>query len=175
MTMTLIETKTLGSDTASIEFASIPQDATDLLAFFSIRSSRAGQQADSGFARFNSNSSSYSGRELFGDGSNRYGGTTNTTGIAFVVSGAAPTANTFSNGSLYVPNYTGSTNKSATLDWVTENNATTAYAGITSYLWSNTAAITTLTFSAANGNLIAGSTVSLYKILKGTLAGVVVS
>jgi hypothetical protein len=165
--MKLIESKTLGTAQASIEFTSIPQDGTDLVALFSIRSTRT-ENADDGFARFNGSSANYSGRELYGDGTNRYSGTTNTSRIGFVIAGANLTANTLGNGLLYVPNYTGSTNKSVSLDWVNENNATLAYLGITAYLWSDTSAITSLLFSTANGNLVAGSTVSLYKITKGS-------
>jgi len=171
----LIETKTLAVAAASIEFTSIPQDGTDLVALFSLRSSRAANDADTGFAKFNSNSSNYSGRELFGNGSSVFTGTTSTTGMAFVIAGANPTANTLGNGLLYVPNYTGSTNKSVSLDWVNENNGSLAYSGITAYLWSDTAAITTLTFTAANGNLVAGSIISLYKITKGSDGIVTVS
>ena len=41
MTMSLIETKTLASAAASIEFTDIPQDGTDLLVLASIRSAFA--------------------------------------------------------------------------------------------------------------------------------------
>ena len=165
--MKLIENKTLGTAGSSIEFTRIPQNFTDLYALISIRSSRSAD-ADTGLARFNGTSTGYSGREMFGSGSSVLTNATSSEGIAFVVSSANTTSNTFSNGYLYVPNYTGATNKSVSLDWVNENNATLAYGGIGAQLWSNTAAITTLTFIATNGNLIAGSTVSLYKITKGS-------
>jgi hypothetical protein len=166
--MQLIETKTLGADAASIEFTSIPQDGTDLVALFAIRSPRAANQSDTAIIRFNSNSSSYSGRELIGDGSAAYSFTLGTTSLNVTIPAASATSNTFGNASLYLANYTGATNKSASSDWVMENNATLAYQGIGAHLWSNTAAITSISFAAANGDLLAGSTVSLYKVTKGS-------
>jgi hypothetical protein len=80
----------------------------------------------------------------------------------------AVTANTFGNIQIYFPNYAGSTNKSYSVDSVTENNETVAYQTILAGLWSNTAAITTATFTAESGNFAIGSTISLYKITKGS-------
>lgn len=86
--------------------------------------------------------------------------------LQYAVSAQATTANTFNNLSLLVSNYAGSTNKSVSVDSVTENNATNAFANITTGLWSNTSAITSLKLDGtANSGVFAQySTASLYKI-----------
>jgi hypothetical protein len=64
---------------------------------------------------------------------------------------------------MYIPNYTSSTNKSISFDIVSENNATLAYATLEAWLWSQTAAITSIGFTGLYGGSIASnSTFSLY-------------
>ena len=173
MTYQLIETKTLGTAAASIEFTSIPQDGTDLLVLVSARGDNA---ANSNWMEmtFNSNTSNYSYRVLQGSGSSAasFSGTVRYAGD---IPAANATSNTFGNNLVYIPNYTASVNKSYSVDSVWENNATAAEQSIVAGLWSNTAAITTLAIAIRSGNLIAGSTISLYKITKGSSNGVVVS
>ena len=174
MSMTLIETKTLGTAAASIEFTSIPQDGTDLVVLISARSTRAAG-ADTGRVRFNGTTSGYSGKELLGTGTGVVSDPMATSAVSVILPSATSTADTFGNSLVYVPNYTAATNKSVSVDLVTENNATQAFPGIVAALWSDTAAITTLELTTSNGNLVAGSTVSLYTITKGSSGGVVVS
>jgi len=171
--MKLIESKTLGTAQASIEFTSIPQTFTDLIALVSVRSADT-STFERLSVRFNSDSgTNYSNRFLIGDGgsassSNRTGA--NLFSLEAGVQGTNSTSNTFANGQLYIPNYTSAVVKSLSSDSVTENNATPAGQAITAGLWNNTAAITTITFSYFIGasNLVAGSTVSLYGVLKGS-------
>jgi hypothetical protein len=165
--MKLIETKTLGTAAASIEFTSIPQDGTDLVILISARSTRAAG-ADTGRVRFNGTTSGYSGRELLGTGSGVVTGTTATSSVPAIFPAASSTSNTFGNSVITIPNYTGATNKSISADVVTENNATEAFQDIVAVLWSNTAAITSIEVTTSNGDLVAGSTVSLYKVTKGS-------
>ena len=177
MSMTLIETKTLGTAAASIEFTSIPQDSTDLLAKLSMRGTNAAV-FDQILMRINGSTSTYTIKGLVGDGSTSSSdGTSGLTGMKIGVGvGANATANTFSNTEVYIPNYTGSTQKSASSNDVGENNAASAYQDIYASLWSGTAAITSLLFFSQNGtNWVSGSTISLYKITKGTDGIVVVS
>lgn len=165
MTMTLIETVTLTGNAASISFSSIPQDATDLVLLTSLRSNAA-SGASPATIRFNGSSSNFTGRRLLGSGS----GVTNDNLTNGAFDGyQMDTSNTFGSTTCYIPNYTGSTYKSFSSDHVTEANQTTAYQALFANLWSNTAAITSLSIHP-NGaeNFVAGSTVSLYKILKGS-------
>ena len=165
MTMSLIETKTLASAAASIEFSSIPQDGTDLLIQLSLRGD---QNSDSGFTNigFNSSTSNFATRFLQGSGSSAQSGT-GVRGIAYL-SNAYFTSNTFDSTMVYIPNYTGSTNKSFSADSVVENNATLGWQFMVAGLWSQTAAITSIQITPNTGNFISGSTISLYKITKGS-------
>jgi hypothetical protein len=171
MTMTLIETKTLGTATAAIEFVSIPQDGTDLVVFAALRSSNSldGQNYGSASLSINGSTANQTRRNLIGLGSGApesYSGTS----IGLLTNGSTTTANTFSNSAMTFANYSGSTNKSISIDTVMENNGTLAFQDITAALWSQTAGITSLTFTAvgSGATLVAGSTISLYKITKGS-------
>jgi hypothetical protein len=166
--MKLIESKTLGTAAASIEFTSIPQDGTDLLVLISGRCTRVALNGNM-VLTFNNNTSSYSYRVLNGTGSgpSGYSGTN----LMYVgeINGTTSTSNTFTNLSVYLPNYTAAVNKSASIDHVMENNATTGYQNIIAGLWSNTAAITSIKATDAEGtNLDTGTTISLYSITKGS-------
>ena len=166
--MELIESKTLGTAAASIEFTSIPQDGTDLVVLVSSRSDGAFTSSEIDIA-FNGSSSNFTARYLYGGGSGS-GATTTDTTLVGVSSAANNTSNTFGNASIYIPNYTLSRNKTISTDSVGESNATTVYMAIAATLWSQTAAITSLTLRMDNGvrNFVAGSTASLYKITKGS-------
>jgi hypothetical protein len=165
MTMQLIETKTLGTAAASITFTSIPQDGTDLVLLISGRTARA-SEVDGIALAFNGSSASFSARRLFGSGSSAFSDTVN--GHPFF-SGASSTSNTFGNTTIYIPNYTASINKAFSVDGAHENNATLSYQGMSAGLWSNTAAITEIGVSSeVASNLQVGSTISLYKITKGS-------
>jgi hypothetical protein len=167
MTMQLIETKTLGTAAASIEFTSIPQDGTDLFLLISGRGSNA-EVTSYVEVSFNGSTSSFTQRSLGGTGSTANSFTIPARFLGETVGNGA-TSNTFGNLRVYIPNYSGSTNKSFSTDGVGENNATTAQQNLTAGLWSNTAAITSVTVSALSGaNLLTGSTISLYKITKGS-------
>lgn len=170
--MTLIETKVLGTAAATIEFTSIPQDGTDLLALVALRTNRS-LQGDGFYVRFNGVQTGYSQRRLIGDGASA---SSDTGAGSLMTNASTSTSNTFGNASVYIPNYAGSTNKSYSNEGASENNATTAFMGLNAGLWSNTSAITSIAFSPEGGTQFEiGSTISLYKITKGSSGGVVVS
>jgi len=160
-THNLIQTVTVGAGgAASIEFTSIPQTYTDLLVVCNGRTSGSGNGIN---ISFNGNTSNYSNRALQGNGSNAssYGTYNRNAGM---VTDSNQTASVFGSTSIYVPNYTGSTFKSYSADGVSEHNATTAYMNIVAGLWSDVAAITSLTISPMFGNFVYHSTASLYGI-----------
>ena len=165
--MKLIETKTLGTAAASIEFTSIPQTFTDLVLLSSLRDATVQESAGAGLT-FNSNTSNRSGRQLVGFGNSTGSFVLTNFMIGGRVNGAGSTANTFASSSLYIPNYAGSNQKSSSLDDVAENNATASIQEIVAQLWADTAAITSITVTANSGNFVVGSTISLYGILKGS-------
>ena len=162
--MKLIESKTLGTAQASIEFTSIPQTYTDLRMVFSLRKSNDNVVAN---VLVNGATTSLSERFLFGTGS----ATGSSSGSAFNVYVVADgrTANTFGNGEIYVPNYASTTtNKSLSTEATEENNATASFMRIGAGLYASNTAITSLGLSAEGGNFVIGSTMSLYGILKGS-------
>ena len=163
----LLDRIELNADTASVTFDNIPQSGyTDLKVVVSARTSRSTNPEDEVFIRFNGSTTGYSSRSLFGTGAataSNTGGTAQINRTWTATSNA--TANTFGSMEIYIPNYRGSQNKSVSVDSVSENNATTAYAVLTAGLWSNSAAITSITLLPEVGpNFVSGSTFSLYGI-----------
>jgi hypothetical protein len=172
--MTLIETKTLGTAAASVEFTSIPATYTDILLKISLRqSSNNGNPYTPITFALNSSASNKTSSYLLGEGTGRSGPLY--TEFYLWTPSSLATADTFSNGELYIHNYSGSTNKSIQIDNVTENNAAANMIAFGGGLWSNTSAVTGVSFTALAGNFVVGSMVSLYGILKGSSGGVVVS
>jgi hypothetical protein len=170
-TCKLIAKNTLGSNTANIEFTSIPGTYTDLVLVVAARSARAQSVNQSMLIQFNADTgANYSQRRLYGEGGST-GSDTNasTTAILATANGGNSTSNTFASNEVYIPNYAGSTNKSVSVTGVVEANATTTDAGIycNAGLWSNTAAITSIKIAPSGGfNFVSGSSAYLYGITK---------
>ena len=159
MTMTLIETVTLGSGgAASIEFTGIPQDGKDLVCLISVRSTGS----SSFTTRFNSDSgSNYSTRKL---------GVDDTTVVSSSRTSQAQfdqndiisaTSNTFASMQIYISNYASSANKSVSIDKVTEENSSSSYSQIQAGSYSTSSAITSILFTHPFAE---HSTASLYII-----------
>ena len=167
MSMTLIETKTLATTAASIQFTSIPQDGTDLYFLLSLRSSDTNTAALRVYP--NGSSTNLTARILYGSGT-AFASANQTNGVMILggLSTVGDTSFSFSNASVYIPNYSGSTNKSFSTDGANETAGSEAFQGIGAGFWSSTAAITSVTFLGNTGNLEIGSTISLYKITKGS-------
>lgn len=149
---------TVGSGgAASIDFTSIPSTYTDLVVKLSVR----GSGLYNVLMSINSSTTNFSYRLLEGDGASAasYNSTTGRLGNTVTT-----TASTFSSIEVYLPNYASSTNKSYSVDAVSEANATTAYADLTAGLWSNTSAITALGFTMSTGNFVQYSTAYLYGV-----------
>jgi hypothetical protein len=158
----LLETVTVGAAGAtSVTFNNIPQTGyTDLEIKISARAQGSGSTDILIYP--NGSSANLTFKALGGNGASAYssGGSGGYVNIQDI---STYTANTFSNGSIYIPNYTSSSYKSISGDSVSENNATTAYAVMEAVLWSNTAAITSITLDAAS-YFTQYSTFSLYGI-----------
>ena len=166
--MELITSVTVGSGgAASVTLpatGTIPQTYTDLKVVVSSRSARGGGQVSDGVAiQFNGSTSNLSMRYLDGNGSAASSSTD--TAIWTRTSASGATASTFGNAEFYIPNYTSSNFKSVSVDGVSENNATSAFAMLSAGLWSNTAAITSIRLVSINAeNFVEGSTFYLYGI-----------
>jgi hypothetical protein len=170
-TYTLIQKTTVGSGgAASIEFTSIPQTFTDLIVKLSTRGSYAGGGAANNHLTFNSSVTNYSDRYLSGDGATASSATQGTGTATRIFAGFIEndswTADTFGNFECYIPNYTSANFKSVSIDTVTEYNATGARMNLIAALLSNTAAITSITFTPETGNFMEYSTATLYGVAK---------
>lgn len=161
-TYELIASQTLGSAAATVTFSSIPQTYDDLVIVTSIRGDRAAN-ADSVIIKFNGSSSSYTRRNLTGDGSTASSNTS--TVINTYAPAATAASNTFSNDETYIPGYAGSAYKSASMTSVREDNATNALVVAMAALWSSTSAITSIEFSPLFGtNFVTNSSFYLYGV-----------
>ena len=163
-TMTLIGSPiTVGSGGAtSVTFTSIPSTYTDLLVKVSARDSYPDVTPDI-LVTFNNSGSGYSNIWLQGNGSSASSSSYSGAFIDILSDGSTATTNTFSNIEMYIPNYAGSNYKSVNVNDVLENNATASYMRLLAGLWSNTAAITSISFAAAT-SFVQYSTFYLYGI-----------
>ena len=170
-TYKLISSVTVGSGgAATIDFSSIPATYTDLQILLSTRITGAGfANWDAVICYFNSDTTytNYSWLQLYGNGSSA-GSETNSVNNPLTSNSntTATTASTFSNGSIYIPNYTGSSYKSVSSDSVTETNATAALTSLNAVIWNNTATITSIRLQPRSNNFAEYSTATLYGISK---------
>jgi hypothetical protein len=164
--MTKIASVTVGaSGTSSFDFTSIPQTYTDLVVKISTRSTYTSGSANTIQLSLNGSTASFTGKSLEGES------TTVTSGSAARSIGATPsataTSSTFSNGELYFPNYTSSNYKAFSYDVVMESNASSGvYNTLGAGLWSNTAAITSITISTNVTTWAQYTTATLYGVTK---------
>jgi hypothetical protein len=158
-------TVTVGAGgSTTITFSSIPATYTDLILKFSLRL-RDYTTLDYGFIQLNSTAGSV--RTLITSGSSATSYSVTDSLRIDYVTGSGYTANSFTSGELYIPNYTSSTAKTVSLDHVEERNDSTAYSQLAAGLFSTvTSAVTSVTISGAANNFAQYSSASLYGILK---------
>lgn len=166
-----IASVTVGSGGAStIDIQNIPATYTDLILKFSMRTNQASVNYENVKLELNnSGGTAYSDRIVFSNGSVASSAANSSQPVTYFqyATSAGATASTFSNTEIYIPNYAGSTNKSLSVDSVTENNAAGAIAGLAAELWANTAAITRIKLIPnGGGTILEYSTATLYGISK---------
>lgn len=144
---------------ASIDFTSIPSTYTDLVLKVSARGTGSAQYIK---VSFNGSTTGFTGRQISGNGSTASSGSFPP--LIFEINRSTYTASTFANCEAYIPNYAGSSNKSYSGDSVNENNASTAFMTMVAGLWSNTAAITSISLTCDAGNFDQYSTAYLYGV-----------
>jgi hypothetical protein len=166
-TMVLLEKIVVPSAGASsVTFTSIPQSYTDLKIVVSARGSSSGT-FENYILSVNGAQTNLSGRHLYGTGSAAGSGSYSSgDGSIFSIPNNV-TANTFGSAEIYITNYSGSSNKSMSIDNVSENNATAGQQNMQAELWANTAAITSLTLAvSSSASFVQYSTFYLYGIAK---------
>ena len=166
--MQLISAQTLTSASASVTFSSIPQTFTDLKLVVSGRVASGAQADFQLLVKFNNSTTGYSSKTVFGNGVGAYSFSTTIAGYSGVTNGGLSTANAFSNCEVYIPNYTSSNYKSFSSDTVIEDNTTATRTDLNAMLWSNNAAITTITVSPDTSTWVQNSSFYLYGISSDT-------
>jgi hypothetical protein len=153
-----IATTTLGSAAASYTFSSIPATYTDLVLVSNFGLATAGNVLD---IRFNSDTgNNYSYTIL--DGNGTVAESVRGSNQSFIpLDYTAATNNLNSVSICNIQNYSNTTtNKTSVIRHSNASSGTDAIVG----LWRNTAAISTIVVFASAGNIIAGSTFTLYGI-----------
>jgi len=143
-TFELIASTELTGTQANITFSSIPNTFTDLKILLSSRFNNTNNYFE---VFFNNDTSSgqYSSKELDGSGTAASSGGWSTVAYWGFSNKSNYTANTFGNAEIYILNYANTTiQKSASLDTVTETNATAANMLMSAGKWVGTAAIHTI-------------------------------
>jgi hypothetical protein len=136
---------------SSIFFDNISNAYTDLNILCSVRSSAA-FTADAIFTQFNGSASSFVGKNLYATGTNpvvSQSFTDNT--IASGINGANSSASIWSNTTIYISNYAGSTNKVISSDGRVENNATRGDVWLQATSWANASAISSIRLLPSSG------------------------
>jgi len=170
-TFELISSATVGSGgAADIIFTVIPSGYTDLCVKLSARSDEPASNGQDVYVQFNNDTAAnYSFKRLYGTGSSAASDavTSNAKGARVGrATSSSSTASTFANNEFYIPNYTGSTAKSISIDGVEENNATASIMVLTAAIWTGTAAITSMKlypFSSGT-NFVQYTTAYLYGV-----------
>ena len=170
--LTPIQTITVGaSGIVTMDFTAIPQTYKDLCLKLSIRQSGttggSNNVWDNYTLNFNNSGSSENHRALVGQNADAIQNYTH--GEFYLWSNIdGSTASTFTNTEVYIPNYTGSYNKSYICDSVVENNSASAWMSmIQTGLWSNTAAITSIqviSLAAGTRSFMQHTSATLYGI-----------
>jgi hypothetical protein len=160
----LLEKVVVGSAGASsVTFSNIPQTGyTDLKI---VTSARLNNTDSPILVNFNGVTTGYSWRRIYGNGSSA-SSLSGTDGYFLHGNTSSTTASTFSNAEFYIPNYTSSNNKSISVDTALETNATGGELFMLAALWSNTAAITSVSMTPLTGSFVANSTFYLYGVAK---------
>ena len=167
----LISTSLVSSDTTSVTFGSIPATYKHLEIRMTSRTNEGGTtQSDSGLIEFNSDTTNgnYAGHYIAGNGSG-----VNNSATSFKIGTLRTLATSLNTGSAFaahiieIPDYAATTkNKVARVLSGQLNTTYSAYGiALTSLLWINTSAITSVTLKPASGaSWTSGSRFSLYGI-----------
>jgi len=152
--LTLINSYAVGSGGASsVVFSSIPQTYTDLKLVASAKTNRGTYKTDAIWVQLNGTTTGYSGKQLLMDGGGyTSNSTTNPLENYASADDSLNSGNVFGNIEWYIYNYTSSNYKSISSDGAAEDNSTNGNElGMVASLWSNTAAITSMTIIPGYG------------------------
>ena len=159
-----IATTTLGTAASTITFSSITSAYTDLRLIINWQSTSTAET--NLFMTFNSDTgSNYSYTRLVGDGASASSGRATSQTSLFIGKQNASTTSVWRMNEIDIFSYAGSTNKTYLESHATDNNGggfVYRFVG----LWRSTSAINTISIFQSGSNLNAGTTATLYGILR---------
>lgn len=162
-----IATVTTTSTVASISFTGIPSTYTDLYVYISGRSNRTNAAVDAIDLGFNGSYANFYGLRGAWNGSTTFGGAFSGSYIGVSSTDAAATSAIFGNTWIYIPDYAGSTVKTAFSDGRSDNQTATSDSQFAAAYWSQTSAITEVNFRPQSGaSWVAKTKATLYGITK---------
>ena len=166
MTMTLVETITVGSGgAASIEFTGIAGDlGKDLKVVFSARADTSNVVQNTRLYFNGREVNTYKYAYLTGNGSSVTGSAGGDYSFAGRMNGANSTANTFCNAEAYIPNYANTGTVTSSIESVAENNATEGLVFMGAQNETTGGPLTNIKIQPSSGNLVEHSSASLYSI-----------
>ena len=158
-TYTLIESKTLITTQATVDFTVIPQTFTDLLVKVSAKSNSS--TWGDVVIRFNGGGGTYYNRRLYANAGGVGTDGSEWTNFSAVGNGTYQ----FSNIEYYIPDYASNRNKSWSVhNSNAQNHAIQGFQTVASGSWNGATAITSLQITDYNTTMQAGSTFYLYGI-----------
>jgi hypothetical protein len=153
-----IATQTLGSNSATVTFSSIPSTYTDLVFILNVKSSDAGTDVDV-TGTFNSDTgSNYSWTRIYGDGSTTGSQQASSQSNLRIGNQSGTGSSAFSPMILNIMNYSNTTTNKT---MISRPNNPVRIVDAYVNLWRSTSAISTVSFT---GNFLAGSSFTLYGI-----------
>ena len=168
----LLETISLTQSVSSVTFDNIPQTGyTDLKIVMSVRETRNSNGPGYGYIVLNGTSTNFSAKTFggynsgTGDTGGMFTGSTSDNSFTYSLGIDASTSGTFGNGEIYIPNYTSSNYKTITSEGLNISNTSDSSPyniSMFSTLWSNTAAITSISINSSTNTIMPYSTFSLY-------------
>jgi hypothetical protein len=154
-----IATNTLGSNTASVTFSSIPATYTDLILIASVKNNSGGNRAMQIILNADT-ATNYSGTYLTGDGTTASSG--RSTSVAYLDTFATVPGAEFGTCIFNFQNYVNATTYKTV---ISRSGAAGVNARTAAALWRSTSAITSIKFQLSGADLYStGSTFTLYGI-----------
>ena len=162
-----IATSTLGSNQTTVVFSSIAGTYKHLELRFITRNNR-GSLLDGLYVRFNSDTgANYADHNLQGDGASASAAGSASTSyvISALVNGTTANTNVFSAGIISILDYADTSKNKTTRTLGGFDNNGNGYIRLSSGLWRNTAAVTSITLGSTDGSgILANSSFALYGI-----------
>jgi hypothetical protein len=162
----LLQTTQLTSSAASVTFSNIPQSGyTDLKIVMSVRNTRSSSGPGYGRLLLNNSSANFTYKGLYTNEYGSAGSNSRSDNYSFFsMATNYLTSSTFCNTEVYIPNYSSSTQyKTISIDELNETNSSIEINKyLSTVLWSNNSAITSITISADTNEFVQYSTFSLY-------------